>query len=173
MGKPSPSTIQDRARQTDQRQNEKHQCELPRRARRLSYPGSYLDHGHLLRCQPAGDLGPVIRCPTFPGSDRLNRNLHVRNSVTNHSFSDACEVCRGVAEIVQQIVGMVIESSSNPFPSDSRKQGRCRCNHDVRTCGSTTYPSPLRKSRAEPAKMTGFIFPGGWGRQDGEYRRRA
>jgi len=60
-----------------------------------------LDHDHVLRCQPAGDLGPVGRRSTFPGSDGLNRNLHVRTSVTNHGFNNAGEVCRGAAEVIQ------------------------------------------------------------------------
>jgi hypothetical protein len=51
--------------------------------------GSPLDHRHVLRCQPARDGGPVVRCSTFPGSDGLDRNLHVRKSVTNHGFNHA------------------------------------------------------------------------------------
>src|SRR6266536_2441149 len=67
-------------------------------------PGSNLDHGQVLRCQPVGDLGPGIRRSTVLGSNGLIRDHYIRKSVTNHGFSDVGEISRGAAEIVQQHV---------------------------------------------------------------------
>jgi len=43
----------------------------------------------------------VLDVPRIYG---LNGDDHIRKPVTNYSFNDAGEVCRGTAEIVQQIV---------------------------------------------------------------------